>query len=104
MYDIILNVDMNKKIYLNNLTSPLDAKIENLYGDYFSQKPISFFEIFNFKSIAKNENGLLQNQLILIVKQNILYAFDIYLNFLGSVEFKEKIISIKTFKNQEGII
>lgn len=101
LFDIYLNIDYKKNIYVNpNNTQNFGLGLRDL----FSSEPITFYEIFNFKSLVKNENGLMQNQLILIVKNNSLFAYDIYLNQLGTARFKDKIISLKTFKNQEGII
>lgn len=101
LFDIYLNTDYKKNIYLNLNNNATDIPAASL-KELFSAEPITFYEIFNFKSIAKNENGLMQNQLILIAKNNSLLAYDIYLNQLGSARFKEKIVSLKTFKNQEG--
>ncbi len=93
LFEIYLNTDLNKNVYLNQ-----NISLDNV----FSESPITFYEIFNFKSIIKNDNGLLLNQLILIAKNDTLYAFDLYLNHLGTAYFKEKILTIKTFKNKEG--
>lgn len=99
LLDIYLNIDYKKNLYLNmNHTNYTGTSLQDL----FSPEPITFYEIFNFKSIAKNENGLMLNQLILIAKNHTLLAYDIYLNQLGSARFNEKIVSLKTFKNQEG--
>lgn len=101
LFEVYMNMDYNKNIYVN-LTN-LDNE-EILLKDILSSEPLTFYEIINFRSLAKNDNGLFQNHLLLIAKNNTLFAFDIYMNHLGSVEFKEKIVSIKNFKNQEGIL
>jgi len=104
LFDIYLNIDYKKSFYvsLNNTDDPRTTSSKSLKDLFAAAEPITFYEIFNFKSVTKNDNGLIQNQLILIAKNDTLFAYDMSLNQLGVARFKEQIISLKTFKNQEG--
>ena len=104
LHDIFINIDKKPKKYYNqfNFSSTNHSIFEDIENSFHSTDLINFFEIFNYKSIAKNENGLIQNQMILIAKNNSLFAYDIFLNLIGSAIFQDKILLIKTFKNQDG--
>ena len=104
LHDIFINIDKKPKKYYKqfNFSSTNHSIFEDIENSFHSTDLINFFEIFNYKSIAKNENGLIQNQMILIAKNNSLFAYDIFLNLIGSAIFQDKILLIKTFKNQDG--
>ncbi len=69
---------------------------------YIEVEKIIAFEVIQYKTLVKHDNGLFSSYLVILAFRNKIKIFDLYGNLIAEKKFEFEINQLRCFHTQEG--